>query len=142
MLDESWNMISRMRREHNRVDQKFAKVVEAFSHDRDVTIGGGKGFGSSALKVNGTIFAMMSSKNEFVVKLSRDRVDALVASGTGKGFEPRPGKFMKEWIVLPVDGVDWIALAKEARVRHYTAGGETRKINVRLLRLQPSLPWK
>jgi len=99
MLDESWNMISRMRTEHKRVDQKFAKVVEAFSHDRDVTIGGGKGFGSGALKVKGTIFAMMSSKNEFVVKLSKDRVDALVASGTGKRFEPRPGRFMKEWIV-------------------------------------------
>ncbi len=133
MLDESWNMISRVRTGHSRVDQQFAKVVEAFSHDRDVTIGGGKGFGSGALKVKGTIFAMMSSKNEFVVKLSKDRVDALVASGTGKRFEPRPGSFMKEWIVLPVDGVDWIALAKEARVRHAQQAGK--QINVRPRRL-------
>jgi len=77
---------------------------------------------------------MMSSKNEFVVKLSKDRVDALVASGTGKRFEPRPGSFMKEWIVLPVDGVDWIALAKEAR-SPCPAGGEAPKINVRPRRL-------
>lgn len=127
MLDESWNMISGMRTEHNSVDQKFAKAVEAFSHDRDVTVGGGEGFGSSALKVEGTIFAMMSSKNEFVVKLSKDRVDALVASGTGKRFEPRPGRFMKEWIVLPVNGVDWIALAKEARARHAQQAGKPKK---------------
>ena len=90
MPDESWNMISGMPTEHNSVDQKFAKVVEAFSHDRDVTIGGGKGFGSGALKVKGTIFAMMSSKNEFVVKLSKDRVDALVASGTGNASSHDP----------------------------------------------------
>jgi hypothetical protein len=50
-------MISRMRTGHVRVDQQFVEVVEAFSHDRDVTIGGGKG--SGALKVKGTIFAMV-----------------------------------------------------------------------------------
>jgi hypothetical protein len=120
-------MISGMRTEHNSVDQQFAKVVEAFSHDRDVMVGGGKGFGSSALMVKGTIFAMMSSKNEFVVKLSKDRVDALVASGTGKRFEPRPGRFMKEWIVLPVNGADWIALAKEARARNAQQAGKRKK---------------
>src|SRR5260370_36894620 len=98
MLDESWNMISRVRTGHSRVDQQFAKVVEAFSHDRDVTIGGGKGFGSGALKVKGTIFAMISSKNEFGVKLSKDRVDEPVANGTGERFYPRPGSFMHEAI--------------------------------------------
>src|SRR5260370_16062340 len=103
MLDESWNMISRVRTGHSRVDQQFAKVVEAFSHDRDVTIGGGKGLRSCALKVKGALFALLSSKNEFVLKLSQDRVDALLASGTGQGLQPRPGSLIKERIVLPVD---------------------------------------
>lgn len=93
--------------------QKFAEVVKAFSHNQDVTSGGGKGFGSGALKVKGTIFAMISLKNEFVLKLSKNRVDALAASGAGKRFEPRPGRSMKEWIVLP-EAADWPQFAREA----------------------------
>ena len=67
-----------------------------------------------ALKVKGKIFAMMSSKNQFVVKLSKERVAELVASGMGERFEPRPGKSMKEWLVVKADGVDWVQLAKES----------------------------
>ena len=40
--------------------------------------GAGKnGFGSQALQVGGKIFAMLSLKRQFVVKLPRDRVDEL-----------------------------------------------------------------
>lgn len=77
-------------------------------------MGDGKGFGSGAMKVKGKIFAMISSKNEFVVKLPRDRVNELVASAVGKRFEPRPGKLMKEWLVLPGEGAEWVEFAKEA----------------------------
>ena len=60
-----------------------------------MTIGGGKGFGKGALKAEGRVFAMITSTNQFVVKLSKDRVNAFVASGAGKRFELRPTKPIK-----------------------------------------------
>jgi hypothetical protein len=42
--------------------ERFDRVVAAFAKDRQVSHADGKGFGSGALKVNGKIFAMMSSK--------------------------------------------------------------------------------
>lgn len=95
-------------------DGKFARVAEVFSKDRGVAVGGGKGFGSGALKVHGKIFAMLDSKDQFVVKLSKKRVDELIASGVGIPFEPRPGKPMKEWLVVTAARSDWAKLAKEA----------------------------
>jgi hypothetical protein len=50
------------------------QVDRAFRHRANVTLDG-KGFGSSALKVEGRIFAMLTSRSEFVVKLPRERVD-------------------------------------------------------------------
>lgn len=105
------------RQEHTQsinAERKFAKVAEAFSKERDVEVGGGKGFGSGALKVRGKIFAMLSSQQQFVVKLSTKRVDELVTSGSGVRFEPRSGKVMKEWLVVKADKQDWIGLAREA----------------------------
>lgn len=100
--------------ERIKVERKFAKVIEILSKDRAVTIGGGKGFGNGALKSEGKIFAMITSTNQFVVKLSKDRVNALVASGTGQRFEPRPGRPMKEWLVVTGEDIEWLPLAKEA----------------------------
>jgi len=94
----------------------FALVVSAFADDRQVSPpGSSKGFGSGALKVNGKIFAMMSSKGHFVVKLSEDRVNALIAAGKGTRFDPGRGRLMKEWLVVTVDHKFWVPLAKEAR---------------------------
>ena len=91
-------------------------VVSAFAGDRQVAPPGtGKGFGSGALKVNGKIFAMISSKAEFVVKLSEERVNELVAARNGSRFEPGRGRVMKEWLVVTADPTLWIPLAKEAR---------------------------
>jgi hypothetical protein len=95
---------------------RFALVVNAFADDRQVAPPGtGKGFGSGALKVNGKIFAMISSKGEFVVKLSEERVDELVAAGKGSRFDPGRGRVMKEWLVVTADHTLWPPLAKEAR---------------------------
>jgi hypothetical protein len=97
-------------------ETRFALVVNAFADDRQVSPPGtGKGFGSGALKVNGKIFAMMSSKGEFVLKLSEERVNELVAVGKGFRFDPGRGRVMKEWLVVTADHTLWIPLAKEAR---------------------------
>jgi hypothetical protein len=94
----------------------FALVVSAFADDREVIPPGStKGFGSGALKVNGKIFAMMSSKGHFVVKLSKQRVNALIAAGSGTRFDPGHGRLMKEWLVVTADHKSWVPLAREAR---------------------------
>ena len=97
-------------------ESRFALVVNAFADDPQVSPPGtGKGFGSGALKVNGKIFAMISSKGEFVVKLPEDRVNELVAAGKGSRFDPGRGRVMKGWLVVSADHASWIPLAKEAR---------------------------
>jgi hypothetical protein len=97
------------------IDARYRSVVKAFAKDGGVT-SGGKGFGSTALKVNGRIFAMLSSRQEFVVKLPKDRVDELVRGGKGSYFDPGHGRLMKEWVVIPFDAAaTWTALAREAR---------------------------
>lgn len=99
----------------SRIDRSFARVVKAFPEDRQVTHNSGKGFGSGALKVNGKIFAMISSKGQFVVKLPQSRVDELVASGQGERFDPGHGRLMKEWLAVSDGETSWLKLAKEAR---------------------------
>jgi hypothetical protein len=97
------------------IDPRFAPVVKAFAKDRAVSRESRKGFGSGALKVHGKIFAMMSSRSKFVVKLPKGRVDELVAAGLGERFDPGHGRAMKEWIVVESGKANWVALAKEAR---------------------------
>jgi hypothetical protein len=48
--------------------------------------------------VNGKIFAMFGRK-QFVAKLSKSQVDALVSAGARKRFDPGHGRLMKEWLV-------------------------------------------
>ena len=94
----------------------FDSVVKAFAKDPTVTPPGtGKGFGSGALKVGKKIFAMVSSRAEFVVKLPLARAAELVASGRGTYFDAGRGKPMKEWVVVTGGERLWIPLAKEAR---------------------------
>ncbi len=95
------------------LDPRYESVASAFVRSKDVTRETGKGFGSGSLKVNGRIFAMITSRGEFVVKLPARRVDELTASRQGRYFEPRPGRRMKEWFVATTH-TGWIALAKEA----------------------------
>ena len=94
----------------------FDVVVASFANDGRVICGGRKGFGSSALKVDGKIFAMISSNGDFVVKLPAYRVDELVRDGTAQHFEAGRGKKMKEWLALSGNRELWINLAKEAHM--------------------------
>ena len=96
------------------VDQRFVPVIAAFAKDRKVTHGG-KGFGSSGLKVNGKLFAFVSSKGQFVVKIPKERVEELVRAGQAEQFDPGHGRLMKEWAGIRSKRLNWITLAKEAR---------------------------
>jgi TfoX/Sxy family transcriptional regulator of competence genes len=72
------------------------------------------GFGSSALKVDDKIFAMLVN-GRLVVKLPRHAVEALVASGEGERYDPGRGRLMKEWVALESQSEEqWLRLAKEA----------------------------
>jgi hypothetical protein len=94
--------------------ERYGDLVRAFTGRPGVSQAG-KGFGSSALKVGGRIFAMLSSRGDFVVKLPRVRVESLVASGDGDPFDPGHGRVMKEWLALrPGSNLDWFSLAEEA----------------------------
>lgn len=105
------------------LDARFAAVVESFAKDGKVSHGGAKGFGAGALKVDGKIFAMMSSRGEFVVKLPKERVDQMVKSGKGKRFDAGHARLMKEWLVAKDGRANWLELAKEAREFANAGGG-------------------
>jgi hypothetical protein len=102
------------------IEKRFADIVSLLRDKPGVTApsadgGARKSFGASGLKINNKVFAMVSSKGEFVVKLPRERVDALVASRDGTRFDPGHGRVMKEWLVVsPKSKLDWLSLAKEA----------------------------
>jgi hypothetical protein len=64
--------------------------------------------------VKSRIFAMMSSKGKFVVKLPKGRVDELVGVGKGERFDPGHGRLMKEWLVVSVEKNTRVELAREA----------------------------
>ncbi len=93
----------------------FAGVARAFARDRRVTVGEGKGFGSGALKVDGKLFAMISSRGQFVVKLPKDRVRVIVDAGGGEPFNTGGGRLMREWVAMTGGESHWVALAREAR---------------------------
>lgn len=97
-------------------EERYEALVEALLGDGDVTFGPpGTGFGASALKIDNKIFAMLWT-DRLVVKLPRERVDALVATSAGRRFDPGHGRLMKEWLAVdPASEVDWLALAHEAR---------------------------
>ena len=95
-------------------DERYAKVVEIYQRRRGVTRSG-RGFGASALKINGKMFATLSARGEFVVKLPEGRVEQLVKSGDAEPFNPSRGRQMREWIALkPTSRKRWSTLAEEA----------------------------
>jgi hypothetical protein len=103
---------------------RYTRLTAAFLSRPQVSQEG-KGFGSSALRVNGRIFAMLTARSEFVVKLPRQRVNELIAAGHGLPFDAGKGRPMKEWVVVrPNVASDWIALADEALA--FVAAGQAR----------------
>lgn len=91
----------------------FESVASKLRRDPRVTET--KMFGALGLQVGGKAFGMLY-KGRLVVKLPRERVQALVASGTGAFFDPGHGRLMKEWVAVPPGAVtQWLRLADEAR---------------------------
>jgi len=75
---------------------------------------GGGGFGRSALRYQGKIFAMLV-RGRLVLKLPAVRVTALIRSGNGVAFDANKGTPMREWFSLdPGSDLSWLSLAAEA----------------------------
>ena len=103
--------------EPSETQRRFEAIANALAGEPNVSVGssGKKGFGSTALQVNGKIFAMVSSNGSFVVKLPKHRVEELESAGTGKRFDPGHGRLMKEWLSLGSSSSEtWLSLAREA----------------------------
>lgn len=101
------------------VEEGFAAIVDALGHRPgvtapDTTRGSVRKFGSSALRVRGRIFAMVS-RGRLVLKLPADRVSALIDSGDGETYDAGKGRPLKEWVSLAPGRQDkWLGLATEA----------------------------
>jgi hypothetical protein len=93
----------------------FEALCEEYAGKPGVTLPGegGRGFGSSALKINNSIFAMLVG-NRLVVKLPQQRVSELIKGGAGEPFDAGKGKPMKEWVGLLADEVTCRNLVAEA----------------------------
>ena len=92
------------------VDTMLGRPTTTYGNDT----GPEQAFGSTSLKTNGKIFAMLV-KDRLVVKLHRRRVDELVTAGDGERFDPGHGRLMKEWLSVDSDSDEtWLRLATES----------------------------
>jgi hypothetical protein len=97
---------------------RWERLVATMLAEGSATYGNEAGpqraFGSTSLKTDGKIFAMLV-KGGLVVKLSAARIEELVADGTGDRFDPGHGRIQKEWLaVRDSDPGQWHALATES----------------------------
>jgi hypothetical protein len=96
--------------------ERFAAMVAATAGDPDVQppdSAGGRRFGSEALRVGGSIVAMLV-QGRVVLKLPRERVQALIDAGDGAPFDNGRGRPMREWVALTGDPAGDDALLREA----------------------------
>jgi hypothetical protein len=96
-------------------EERFEALIDELIGTPGVTPPrGGRGFGRSAARFENKIFVMFV-RGQLVVKLPRERVDALVGAGDGIRFDANKGTPMKEWFSLsPESGLAWQPLAREA----------------------------
>jgi len=100
--------------------EQWHLLVERMLGDGEATYGNAagdgtnRGFGSTALKKGGRIFAILAH-GRLVVKLPAKRVEELEASGVGRRFDPGHGRLQREWLQVSDDDFElWVALATEA----------------------------
>src|ERR1700755_252222 len=96
-------------------EMRFEDLLGEFSDIDGVTLPhGGSGFGRSALRYRGKIFAMFV-RGALVVKLPGQRVDELIAAGHGARFDANKGTPMREWFSLdPGSALPRPTLGREA----------------------------
>jgi hypothetical protein len=103
--------------EQRSAEEGFADLVDRFAGEPGVALpgsGGPRRFGSEALTVDGSIFAMLT-RGELVVKLPAARVAALVDAGTGRPFTSGKGRPMREWVEVAAGDTEVrYELAREA----------------------------
>jgi hypothetical protein len=94
---------------------RFAILVAALADEPGVELAAGRrGFGRGTLQVGGRIFAMIST-GRLVLKLPKERVAELIATGAGAPFAAGRARPLVEWVaVLDADDATWRALAREA----------------------------
>jgi hypothetical protein len=112
-----------MSRQTTPIAERYEDLVDALVSIEGVTPPSrGSGFGRSALRYNGKIFAMLV-RGQLVLKLPAERVTELIGSGNGAAFDANKGVAMREWFSLdPESPLEWLPLATEAlefaRARH------------------------
>jgi hypothetical protein len=96
-------------------EQIFESLVPDRLRDPGVKLGRMYGSSPRGLTVNGKIFAFMS-KSQLVVKLPKERVVELSASGVGQPFSPGGDRLMKEWMAVDAGASRrWRSLIVEAQ---------------------------
>jgi hypothetical protein len=96
--------------------ERFAAMVAAAGGEPDVqppSSDGGRRFGAEALRVGGSIVAMLV-QGRVVLKLPRERVQALIGTGDGAPFDNGRGRPMREWLALTGDPAGDETLLREA----------------------------
>ena len=96
-------------------EERFAALVRELGGEPGVeppSAAGGRRFGADALRVHGSIFAMLSH-GALVVKLPAPRVAELIAQGAGGPFGAGKDTPMRQWLTV-ADDADWAGLAREA----------------------------
>lgn len=100
-------------------EERWATLVETMPARPDTTYrsagsGQQRAFGSTSLKTDGKIFAMLV-KDRLMVELDRRRVGAQVDAGEGERFNPGHGRLMKECLAVhSTSDATWLHLATEA----------------------------
>lgn len=97
-------------------ERRLTTLADALAGEPGIELpgtGGPRRFGSTALKVDGSIVAMAVG-GALVLKLPRARVEALLADGAGEPFRNGRGAAMREWVALGPDDAADLTLAREA----------------------------
>lgn len=96
----------------NAASVQFRRLTERYANDSRVAPG--KMLVSEGLRVEGRFFLALVD-GQLLVKLPRDRVAELIASGIAQPFESGKGRVMREWALISHSANRrWSALADEA----------------------------